>query len=313
MPTWNIIGHQPAIDALARAVADNKPSHAYLFSGTRHLGKTTVARLFAGALLCGQAEAPCGTCGACQLYGAGNHPDYFELPREEKLTIAQVRKLRADLSLKPHSAPWRVGVIPEADRLGIPAQNALLKLLEEPPAHTVLILTAPSPASLLPTTVSRCQQLRFTVPAADELRAALQDKGAQTDEAIRAAGRRPGLALSLLDDETALADRGAWRKTLIEVTAAAVPQRLKLAKELANDEHLTHVLDQWISVHHDALHGELEEESGGLSDEAVELARLYSEAQLVANLQRLVATRQRLAYNPNVLLLVEDLLLNIGE
>ena len=312
MPSWNIIGHESAVDSLSQAVRNGRPAHAYLFAGPRHLGKTTTARLFGQSLLCEGSEPPCGECRQCLLFAAGNHPDYLELPREEKLTIAQVRRLRSDLSLKPHSGQWRVGVIPEAERLGIPAQNALLKLIEEPPTQTVLILTAPSSASLLPTTVSRCRQLRFTVPAGDELREALE-KTPHTEEAIRASGRRPGLAKALLSDTDELTARREWRQSLISAVRATVPERLQIAKTVANDERLPQILDTWIAVHHEAMHGELEEDPSGLSEEALELARRYASAQIVKNLQRLVAARIRLDYNPNVLLLVEDLLLNLGE
>lgn len=319
--SWNIIGHSQAVTRLAEAVREQQPPHAYLFTGPPNLGKATVARLFAQALLCEKDTAPCssaparagGHCAQCTLLSAGHHPDYVEFPEDGVLTIAQVRHLRETFRLKPHSAHFRVALIPDSERLGVPAQNALLKLLEEPPPHTVIILTARSPEALLATTVSRCQHLVFTVPSTDELRSALGQQKRGVDEAIRASHRRPGLALRLLDDEATLSHYRDWEDELMTLVEAGVVERLSRAKELAADEHLPEMFDVWLALHREALHGELGLAEDSLSKAATHLARHYTMAQLERNLASLVAARKRLRYNPNVLLLVENLLLGLGE
>lgn len=311
--SWQVVGHSTVVDRLSRAVTDRAPAHAYLFAGPPHVGKMTVAALFAQALLCEQANGPCGTCAHCLLWQAGNHPDYLVLPRTETLTIAQVRDLRHQLRLRPHSAKWRVGIIPDAQRLGIPAQNALLKLLEEPPASTVLILTAPSGDALLSTTTSRCQIITFHLPAADELRVALKDQGNEAEQAILASGRRPGLALRLLEDKQGLADRQDWERQLMALVDAGTVARLKMAHDLAADEQLPAILDYWLALHREALQAELLPAETALSKGAEHLARHYALSQLRRNATRLFEAKDRLRYNPNVLLLVENLLVQFGE
>lgn len=308
---WDIIGHEPVVKALNEAVTGRHPAHAYLFTGARHLGKLTVARRFARALLC-EVGTACGECGACRLAAAGNHPDLMELSREGPLTIDQVRTLKSDLSLKPHSARYRVGIVPDAERLGIPAQNALLKLLEEPPAATVLILTAASAERLLPTTVSRCRQIRFTRPSAAALSEALAGHGSQADAAIRASSRRPGLALGFLAEPDKLESQERWSEELRVVVRSNAPERLAIAKRLADEEALDDLLDHWLALHEQALGAEFGDEEG-LSEAAVELAGAYAPAQIRHNAAQLLVTKGRLGYNPNVVLLMEQTLLTLGE
>ncbi len=336
--TPTIIGHAAVVSRLAAAVP--APHHAYLFTGPPHVGKRTLATAFAAALLCERPEpglSACGRCAQCLLRLAGNHPDLLELPREGKLSIDQIRGLKRVLSLGRHSAEVRVGVIPEAERLAGPAQNALLKVLEEPPPQTVLLLSATTPEALLPTTVSRCQQVRLGIPAASELRQRLTDwqeggagqpSVASLESAISASAGRPGLAIRLLQDPERLAERHAWAEQLVELAAAPVTTRLSAAKQLADDPNLPEVLEWWLQLHREALvaehaspagddaHGKGEQDQaaqGGASPPVVALARQYTVAQLTANMRALVAARRRLGYNPNVLLLVESTLLSLGE
>ena len=296
---WGMVGNAAALERLQRAVAN--PRHAYLFVGPEHLGKATAARKFAAALLCGQADAPCGECAACRLLAAGNHPDYLELAEGSKAGIDEIRALQRDLSLRPHSGTRRVAVLPDAERLGGPAQNALLKLLEEPPARAVIILTAVTPARLLPTTVSRCQQIRFRVPGPGEVTGRI-------GEAMAAADRRPGLAVTLAADPEALQSRQDWAAQLAALPAASTVDRLNRAKELAADEDLPKILDTWITLVRAAL-----AEPAKTEPKAVTTLRNDLEQKVLAQwYRRLFAARRRLRYNPNVQLLTEQLLLRLA-
>ncbi len=107
-------------------------------------------------------DEPCGACPACRKIGSGHHPDVIRMgPTGATIKIAQVRALRETLSMKPYEAKRRVVIITDAHAMSPSAGNALLKILEEPPDRTILILTAPQRADLLPTIVSRCQLVRF--------------------------------------------------------------------------------------------------------------------------------------------------------
>jgi DNA polymerase III gamma/tau subunit len=205
-----------------------------------------------------------------------------------------------------------VAVIPDAERLAAPAQNALLKLLEEPPEHTVIIMTAPAEHALLATTVSRCQVVRFGLPTEAELRDGLE-ASPQADELLSAARRLPGLLKDLQENPETLEGRKEAALLLQNVLAADAAGRLAEAKKLSERTDLDEVFTQWLGYHQEALHGELEVSEAALSDTAAQLAQLYSEPQLRHNITALFAARDRLRYNPNVLLLVEQTLLTLGE
>lgn len=232
---------------------------------------------------------------------AGNHPDYLELSEDAKAGIDEVRALQQDLSYRPHSGAHRVAVLPDAERLGGPAQNALLKLLEEPPAHAILVLTAVAPARLLPTTVSRCQQIRFHVPSVGEL------TGGVDPAALAVADRRPGLAMTLAADPEALQARQEWAKVLTKLPSASTVERLEQAKALAADEELPQILDTWIRLVRAALGEAVQPEPKAITD----LRGAVEPETLAEWYRRLFAARRRLRYNPNVQLLTEQLLLRL--
>lgn len=157
--------------------------HALLFTGQEGVGKHSAAIAFAMICNCigtktppsshGDAptrlrspairdDEPCGVCSACRKIISGNHPDVIHVkPTGATIKIAQVRALREALSMKPYEARMRVVIVTDAHAMNPSAGNALLKMLEEPPEHTILILTAPQSVDLLPTIVSRCQPVRF--------------------------------------------------------------------------------------------------------------------------------------------------------
>ncbi len=154
--------------------------HALLFTGIEGVGKRTTARAFAMALNCAAQEGPsggdaCGACSSCRRIASGMHPDVRVLePAGKEFRIDQVRELCRELALRPYEGRYRVALLAQAERMNPHAANALLKALEEPPERTVIVLTAPQGADLLPTIVSRCRQLRFKPIAARRLAAILE-------------------------------------------------------------------------------------------------------------------------------------------
>lgn len=311
--TWDIIGQTSAVERLTEAARTHRPHHAYLLTGPAGVGKSTLARRFAWALLCERDDGPCGECSSCALLEAGHHPDYLELPEDGNLTIDHIRTLKRDFSLKPHSARYRVAVITGAERLGRPAQNALLKLLEEPPAQGVLILTAPAAAALLPTTVSRCQQVTLKGVSDEVLTAGLgtDHSAASVAEAVARADGRPGSARELLENPEQLAAQQDWERQLLAVLAAPTAKRLALAKALAADEALPAILDHWTGVLRHAVHPSAKGQHRETTVEA--LRTQLDQNQLAEALQGIFAARRRLRYNPNVQLLVEQTLIRLGQ
>ena len=154
-----IIGEDALISKMKAVAKSGNVAHSYLITGDRRSGKTTLARCFAKALQCeGEGDKPCGNCLSCMQADAGNHPDIIELQREkpEIIGIDDIRKgLNDDIVVRPYRSERKVYIIDDADQMTVNAQNALLKTLEEPPAYAVILLTATSAETLLPTILSR--------------------------------------------------------------------------------------------------------------------------------------------------------------
>lgn len=202
--------------------------HALLFTGNDGVGKKKTALAFAGALNCrtiaghgslqGASLEPCGTCRPCKKIAAGHHPDVVVLePVQSQIKIAAVRNLTAALAVKPYEALKRVVVIHRAQALNPQAANALLKLLEEPPADTILILIAVNTYSLLPTIVSRCQQISFKPIPDRTLAAYLEQKGILPEKAA-ILGKLAGGSFAKADSlaETDWLSRREWIIQLME-------------------------------------------------------------------------------------------------
>jgi DNA polymerase-3 subunit delta' len=158
-----------------------------LFTGIEGVGKQTAAAEIAMALNCADTQADkkgrpdpsraCGTCPPCRQIRSNSHPDVFTVaPQNNLLRIDQIRKMIHTLAMKPFNARHRVVIIANAQTMNPEAANALLKILEEPPQQTLLILTAPNRSELLPTIVSRCRQIAFEPLASEDLRILLADK-----------------------------------------------------------------------------------------------------------------------------------------
>lgn len=166
LPDW----HRDIWRRLSQRQGDGRLPHALLFYGVEGVGKRLFARRFSQSLLCSHTDAggePCGSCHACQVYSAGNHPDFHWLEPEETgkaIRIDAVRELCRELALTPQFGHNKIAVIAPADRLNSAAANALLKTLEEPPDNTLLILVSSRPGYLPATIRSRCQACAFPLP-----------------------------------------------------------------------------------------------------------------------------------------------------
>lgn len=158
-----VVGQDHVKEVLASAVRLGRTSHAYLFSGPRGVGKTTVARLLAMAVNCEAAEElrPCGECESCRLVRSAAHPDVVELDAASNNSVEDVRELRERVGLASLRGGTRVWILDEAHMLTKAAANALLKTLEEPPKGLLFILATTEPERLPPTILSRCQHFRF--------------------------------------------------------------------------------------------------------------------------------------------------------
>ncbi len=206
---WPVFGHNRARDLLTRSLCSGALHHGYLFFGPSHIGKTTAARWFVRSASCLEPNEGviCGVCFSCKSFASGVHPDIiWKDAGDASLGVGEVRALVGELSRSALLGRMRVAVIGNAHRMTVAAQNAFLKMFEEPCAKRLIVLLADQP--LLPTLLSRAQQICFRLVPVEEiaknLRAAGADDETSRELALSSAGR-PGAAMALFHD------RQAWK------------------------------------------------------------------------------------------------------
>ncbi len=158
-----LLGNEQLKSTLRAARAKGRLSHFYLLSGPKGAGKHTLADLLAAAMLCREPDGPCGVCKNCRKVFDHTHPDYLTIddPMKKTVPVELIRQARADIFVQPNEADRKIYLFPRAQDMGIPGQNALLKVLEEPPPYGVFLLLTDNPEKLLPTVRSRCVELKL--------------------------------------------------------------------------------------------------------------------------------------------------------
>ena len=188
-----LLGNERLKENLRVSVGRGRISHFYLLSGPAGSGKHTLARLLAAAILCQKENKPCLSCSACRKVLGNAHPDCITVEdREHKnLPVRVVRDARADMYVMPNEGSHKIYIFPQ--EMGLEGQNALLKILEEPPAYGVFLLLSDNPEKLLPTVRSRCTELRLQALPEAVLRRVLEQEFPQADpETVAAAISRSG-------------------------------------------------------------------------------------------------------------------------
>lgn len=247
MPFSDVIGHERPKALLQTALRQDRIAHAYLFYGDEGIGKRLVALRFAQALNCeaGDGTDACGGCRSCRQIEARTHPDFLVIEPDPELAnpqikIEQVRELEQHIVYPPLVGRKKIFLIDEADRMTLGAANALLKTLEEPPDHNVLLLVSARPSALPLTIRSRCQSLRFAPPARTQVEAALILKREihPADARFLAAASQSRLGAALTMDLTAA------RAAREELCAVVSPETLRSAAAILSAAETFHKSDR---------------------------------------------------------------------
>lgn len=255
-----LLGNQRLKDNLGAALGKGRLSHFYLISGPRGSGKHTLATLLAAAMVCKEETRPCLSCPACRKVRAGTHPDVILMddPERKTVPVELVRQAIADVYIRPNEADRKIYLFPRAQDMQEPSQNALLKILEEPPPYGVFLLLTDNPDKLLPTIRSRCMELAMTALPERLLVPALKREFPDADDQ------------SVADAVSRSAGFLGQAREILRQGSSLPPQTLSFAQAFAKRDHLAllqllvpmekwkrdqllPVLEQWRSLLADAL------------------------------------------------------------
>ncbi|MFZ5639446.1 MAG: DNA polymerase III subunit delta' [Bacillota bacterium] len=244
----DIIGHHQAVTTLQNALQAGRVAHAYLFHGPEGAGKSSLARVFAMAYFCREKTADaCGECADCRKFLQGNYPDYREITGSGgAIKIDQVREIQREAQYTSYEGIGKVFLLTQADNLTPEAANCLLKVLEEPPPGTVFLLTADNPYRLLPTILSRCQQIPLRRVSVDEIAGELVSRWGKSPGDARVAALLsdglPGKAIVEALEQAGLGLRREVLSLLKGIKRGEVTELFSLAEEMEKSREQTRLI-----------------------------------------------------------------------
>lgn len=319
---WPVVGHEKIVASLKKNILKRKLSHAFLFSGSKGLGKMTVAKCFAKTLQCQADNRFCGRCDSCLKIDKNQHPDTIILQTNGSLKIEEVRLLRRKLSLTPSDSPYKICIINQIENLTKEAANALLKILEEPAENTLIILISENHEKILPTVVSRCVLLKFFPVSIRVIEKYFFSQNLRyeknfLEKIILSSGGKPGFVFENLANPEKFKEINRMvsefnriflnpKKNFGDFDKLSYVSGLPLS----NREKLKEVLNIWIGCFHNLLvlkSGVFE----NICSENKNFLKKYSLNQIKKNILEINKTKFLLSKNANTKLLMENLVLNL--
>jgi len=322
----SIIGQKDILLSLKKSIENGRVGHAYIFNGPAGIGKKTVARAFAGILLCADRKgfAACGKCIPCRLYKEGSNPDFMGIEAQgTSIGVDAIRQMQEDIIKKPLYSPKKVYLISEAENMTVQAQNCLLKTLEEPPGYAVIILTTSGYDALLETLRSRSVRYDFRQNSEEEVREALiRNFGTIPENAdfiVSYSGGIIGKALELAGSEE-FAD---LRDNTVDIVFKIRNPRLYSIFEIyrffeENKSKLDIILDIMLTIYRDMLvlrktGNEYMLINSDKKDIILNNIQDFSAEKLLTGINTLETARKNIRQNANFQLSIEVMLMKLQE
>ena len=331
---WQTAGQDRIIEFLRDSIGRRSLAHAYLLVGPAHVGKMTLALDLASALNCGEGSAPCGSCRACQRIQQGKYPDVIVIdkyagrdPKDRRkateIGIDTVRELlQRSSNLPPFEGNYKVYIVDDADLMSAEASNCLLKTLEEPPRHVIILLLTSQENALLPTVVSRCQRFELKPAAVAEIENRLKKYDGMNPDKIkllsRLSGGCLGWAISALKDDDYLKSREQRLTEFSGLLTHSWADRLLYMQQMPSDRNsVEEIIKLWLSWCRDVmlLKYNCEEDITNL-DKLTDLkswANMLTIIEIKEFINSLNKMLVNLSYNANLHLLFEVIMLDLPK
>lgn len=322
----DIVGQNKVVTSLINSIETDRIGHAYVFVGPRGIGKRTVARIFAAILLCEnlQGNVSCMECQSCKLFFSKTNPDFIELePEEASIKIDIVRNMLSHISIKPMYSERKVYLIPDADRMTIQAQNALLKTLEEPPDYAVLILTTSNFDALIETIHSRTLRYNFKRNTNAEVHEFLKSKFPEDFQEIDFIASYSdgiiGVALELASSGGLITLRDKVLDNILKLSKARLIDVFEMFNMFnENKTEINTIFDIMILLYRDMLIMKNMADTRLLinsdkKDIILNIALQYSVQGLVNSIEIIEESRNSMRQNMNFQLVIETMLMRLQE
>lgn len=321
----NIIGHKIQIDYLKNIIQNNKLSHAFIFEGLDGIGKSLIGINLAKSIFCDSHSGDaCGVCRSCIKMDHDNHPDYMMIePDGKNIKNAQVEAFQEFAVTKPYDGDYKIVLIKEAEKMNASSQNRILKTLEEPPEHVIIIMITNNSESLLPTVVSRCQVIKFNGLKNQEIAEYLFEKFEIKRDQAELISRLSVGSLEKAHDYIESDSFKLIKKSVLELlNALNSNQRAKLLELslffIANKENIVKLLDYMILWYRDILlYKKTKIKDILIHIDELELikklSRNLSVKKLIDNIEVIEATKKKLNQHANYELTIEVMLIKLLE